>query len=72
MGFDVQRGAAVLFGGADANNQQLDDTWEWQGPGWIQRAPANIPAARLDANLVYDWARGRVQMFGSTPSSLSV
>lgn len=68
MAYDTARGVAVVFGGADSNGEELDDTWEWDSATmtWSERFPATRPPARLGAGMVYDEARGVTVMFGGT------
>ena len=35
MGYDPVRKRVVLYGGFEASRNQLDDTWEWDGQGWV-------------------------------------
>lgn len=35
MGFDPVRKRIVLYGGFDAAQNNLDDTWEWDGKQWV-------------------------------------
>jgi hypothetical protein len=67
---DAARGRVVLFGGAGpALGQVFADTWEWDGIGWQQRAPAANPPARCMHALAHDAARGRTVLFGGASSS---
>ena len=34
LGYDPLRKRIVLYGGFDASQDQLDDTWEWDGEDW--------------------------------------
>jgi CSLREA domain-containing protein len=43
MAFDPASGGSVLFGGAGAGNQQLDDTWILDGVNWIEAFPRPSP-----------------------------
>src|SRR5262249_5957183 len=42
------------------------DTWEWDGIDWTQRAPASSPPARSGHVLAFDASRGRTVLFGSS------
>jgi hypothetical protein len=66
MTFDVASGVAVLFGGGltQFGNPVYNDTWEWNGSTWTQRAPATVPPARWGSFLCADWGAGNVVMFG--------
>ncbi|MEB2322151.1 MAG: hypothetical protein OZ921_06535 [Sorangiineae bacterium] len=67
MVFDAARGTVVLFGGVDANNQFLADTWEWDGATktWTDVTPSGVsPTGREFHAMAYDAARGKVMLFG--------
>ncbi len=67
MAYDSDRQVTVLFGGHDLNlqgSQILGDTWEFDGTNWAQRFPSNSPAARDEAQMVYDSNRHRSVLFG--------
>ncbi|MHA7630515.1 hypothetical protein [Corallococcus sp. M7] len=42
----------------------LNDTWEWDGTNWEQKAPAAAPSARMRHGLAYDSAGQRIVLFG--------
>jgi hypothetical protein len=42
----------------------LNETWTFDGTNWTQRSPLNAPPARLQGEMVFDPARGRVVLFG--------
>src|SRR5262249_1013541 len=67
LAFDLLRGRTVLFGGSRAT--WFADTWDWAGPNWARRAPANTPPARYAHALAYDLARGRTVLFGGAAAS---
>jgi|GEM_PF-1724420 hypothetical protein len=56
--YDPGRGVVVLFGGVrqvDGTRQEFfNDTWEWDGQDWIERAPELSPSARASVNIYYD------------------
>ena len=75
MAFDAARGVTVMFGGANAqvystqfsrygNSGFLQDTWEWNGSVWTQKASANIPAPRSGHSMTYDPVHGVTVLFG--------
>jgi hypothetical protein len=67
IAYDSDRGRAVLFGGTDANNGLLGDTWEWDGAtgAWTQITPPGLaPRARRGHALVYDAARKKTVLYG--------
>jgi cysteine-rich repeat protein len=72
MVFDAARRRVVMFGGAFRGTaQQFDarnDTWEWDGRGWISVPTAVAPAVRYGHVMVYDAARHRTILFGGTPA----
>jgi hypothetical protein len=65
MAYDSQRGKTVLFGGEASANNELGDTWEWDGATWRQVIPTNSsPHARCYHAMAYDSVRGVVVLFG--------
>ncbi len=64
MAYDAAHSQIVLFGGADASNPRLNDTWVWDGTNWTQKFPATSPPNGGSRSLVYDAARGQIVMFG--------
>jgi hypothetical protein len=56
--YDPTTGTVVLFGGADANGNYLNDTWTWDGITWTQQFPPVSPPGRaLDVQeMAYDAA----------------
>ena len=65
MGFDPDRGVAVLFGGAGGTG-----TWEWNGSAWTQITPATSspPYGDWEA-MVYNPHRQRMMIYGGMYSS---
>jgi hypothetical protein len=66
MAFDADRGETLMFGGVSGYNNPWDffgDTWRWNGVQW-ELAAASGPAARRDAAMAFDSARGRVVLYG--------
>ncbi|MBL8737234.1 MAG: hypothetical protein JNL12_12460 [Planctomycetes bacterium] len=67
MAYDSARQRTVLFGGRSGsypmNWTDLDETWEWDGTAWAQRAVVG-PPARGDHAMAYDSVRGVVVLFG--------
>jgi hypothetical protein len=57
MATDPVRGRILLFGGGFVSAGQFtaafNDTWEWDGSTWRQIFPANVPAVRGDASVVW-------------------
>lgn len=63
--YDGVRHRVILFGGIEAGtNLYLQDTWEWDGTTWVQRAPAASPPLRVVAGSAWDAARQRIVLFG--------
>jgi len=63
MAYDSGRGVTVLFGGRDAYNLYLDDTWEWDGSDWTLVSTTGPSTRRFHA-MAYDSARGVTVLFG--------
>jgi hypothetical protein len=62
MIFDADRGATLLFGGADASSVR-GDTWTWDGRRWRQ-VPISGPEARTFPAFVWDARRQEALLFG--------
>src|SRR5439155_657382 len=65
--YDAYHQQVIVFGGSDATNQLLGDTWELDNvviDDWVQLAPAASPSPRLGAAMVYDAVNQRLVMFG--------
>jgi hypothetical protein len=54
----------VIFGGFDALGLPMNDTWEWDGASWTQRASASPPPPRFGHAMTFDRPRGRTLLFG--------
>lgn len=64
MAWDPLRQRLVLFGGADAKNNLLADTWEWNRfTGW-HKPLAGGPGARSGASMIWDPVRNVVILQG--------
>src|SRR5579885_2595949 len=61
--YDGNTRTLLLFGGAGYNND-LNDTWSWDGNTWTQLHPATSPPARSEASIAYDAATKQVILFG--------
>jgi glucosylceramidase len=68
MAYDPASRQIVLFGGYNANNENLGDTWVWNGTDWTQESGALDPSARHDAVLGYDPVSQRLILFGGSTS----
>jgi len=69
MAHDLSRGRTVLFGGTvgcplPGFPCAFEDTWEWDGNIWQERAPSVRPPARFAHAMTWDGARARVLLFG--------
>jgi hypothetical protein len=64
MTYDAARGVIVLFGGRIADREAFDDTWEWDGVTWTERATAIRRCALEKHVMAYDAARERTVLFG--------
>ncbi|ODU24439.1 MAG: hypothetical protein ABS95_01875 [Verrucomicrobia bacterium SCN 57-15] len=56
-------GRVILFGGQDANNVKLADTWSWDGVTWTQLQPPSSPVPRAYFPMVYDSERNKIMIF---------
>lgn len=56
MAYDAARGVTVLFGGYGTENFQ--DTWEWDGTVWTERATSGPPYDWYDSAMAYDPQHG--------------
>jgi len=66
MAYDSARQVAVLWGGygdETTGEWELNDTWEWDGASWTERAVEG-PGARIWAVMTYDAARGECVLLG--------
>jgi cysteine-rich repeat protein len=70
IAYDPVRGRIVMFGGLTgttsslATAQLLDDTWEWDGTTWIDRAPAVSPGPLYRGMMIFDADRQRIVLTG--------
>ena len=67
MAYDAKDGYILLFGGTSARPHGpylLNDTWKFQGGGWIRLYPAHNPGGRYDAVATYDAKDGYLLMVG--------
>lgn len=68
MAFDSSRNVIVLFGGYRISTGNLDDTWEWDGTDWVQKASGAVPkpSARQLHGMAFDSSRNVTVLFGGT------
>jgi hypothetical protein len=76
MVFDRARARVVLFGGRKQTPSIFvpgidNETWEWDGSAWTQRAPAVSPPARTFAGAAYDSQRNVTVLYGGELGFLS-
>ena len=77
MVWDSKRSRAVLFGGmqkdqADVDGTPMQDTWEWDPakPGWTERKATGVePSARYGHAMAYDPVRGLIVLVGGGDSN---
>jgi tRNA A-37 threonylcarbamoyl transferase component Bud32 len=67
--YDRGRGVTVLFGGYAAE-EDLHDTWEWDGVQWLQMHPDHEPPLRSGHSMVYDISTQRVILHGGTTQEI--
>ena len=64
MAWDPISKQVVVFGGRSVfNNDEIGDTWGWNGATWTRLAQVG-PAARAQHAMATDPVRGRIVMFG--------
>ena len=68
LAYDGLRERIVLFGGATASAEQLDDTSEWDGT-WHELQSALRPAPRNGHAMAYDSIAGAMMVFGGSGSN---
>ncbi len=64
--YDTHRDRLVLFGGQGSytGTPLLDDTWEFDGAGWVQVSTTSSPSPRRGHAAAYDAAQRSVLIFG--------
>jgi hypothetical protein len=77
MAYDPVRNVTVVFGGQQVfSDVVLNDLWEWDGTEWTNRTPsplpANWPARRDSATLVWDSTQSRLLLFGGEIPSMMI
>jgi hypothetical protein len=70
MAYDANAGKVVTFGGRNAANATLQDTWTWtSAAGWVLQNPGTKPPGRRGHALAYDPLRKRTVLFGGRAAS---
>jgi hypothetical protein len=69
MTYDAARRAIVLFGGQSEQQQQLAQTWTWDGTAWLEVTPAGAdtapsPPSRAHFGFVYDRLHEQTLLYG--------
>ncbi|MCR9244864.1 MAG: kelch repeat-containing protein [bacterium] len=67
--YDLHRERLVVFGGHDEHYIAQFTTYDFDGVTWTPMIPVISPPARVGAALTYDAVRGRVVLFGGSPSN---
>jgi len=64
VGYDLDRGVLVMFGGTGAHGAPLDDTWTWDGHQWARQRPAvSPPPLSGGAAMAFDDDHGTVVLY---------
>ena len=66
MAWDGVNNKVLLFGGEPASNNDLNDTWSWDGTKWTQLTPATSPPVTASEAMAYDPIRQRVVLLDKT------
>jgi hypothetical protein len=71
MAYDSARGVTVMFGGSGGSPREYkNETWEWDGTNWTQRALTGPRPTRRDGHkMAYDASRGVTVLFGGQTGS---
>ncbi len=62
-------GDLVLYGGEDATNTVLGDTWLYTASGWVQASPAHFPGLRAGEGMAFDSVLDRIVFYGGSDST---
>lgn len=62
-------GDLVLYGGEDATNAVLGDTWLYTTSGWVQASPAHFPGLRAGEGMAFDSVLDRIVFFGGSDAT---
>src|SRR5689334_7137040 len=64
MTYDPVSQKVVMFGGLDASNANLNDTWTFDGTNWTQVTTSVAPPVRNGATMAFDQTMKKVVLFG--------
>ena len=70
MAYDPQSRRLLMFGGSTASSP-LNDTWAWDGKGWIELHPATVPSGGNPA-MAYNTQTRRLELFVSDQSGIGL
>jgi hypothetical protein len=70
MVYDSVHHQTVLFGGQDASNTPLAETWTYDGTTWTKQNPLHPPPARVWPGMAFDATHGQAVLFGGISSSV--
>lgn len=62
--FDPRLNKVVMFGGKNAQEQYLAETWTWDGTAWAQLQPATSPDPRMNGGLAFDPSTQQLLYYG--------
>ena len=71
IAYDPSRRQAVVFGGVNAQNAYLTDTWEWDGASWRNLGSAG-PGGRIHHAMAYDPLTWVVVLYGGLQNSTAL
>ncbi len=66
--YDSHSNHAVLFGGRMFGGTYTNQTWQYDGSGWLQLTPSSSPPGIATNAMVYDSARRRMVLFSGENS----
>jgi len=70
LAYDSAHAVAVLFGGSDAQGNNLGDTWEWSDASWSNVTPSTTsPSPRSGHAMAYDSAHMVTVVFGGNDAT---
>jgi hypothetical protein len=70
MAFDGQTNQIILYGGSDKNQNDLGDTWAWNGATWQELHPDHSPGALSGSLMDYDGQSNQLVLYGGSSGSL--